>query len=169
MQQPSKLMPAVWGGVIIAVLSAVPVLNIINCACCAGTMLGGVAAVYIYRKQMDPNSTMYMNDGAILGLLAGVFGAIIGTGLSYLFGGFSMEWLRHIAEAADDPEIDEMLEQLAPVLFSKGIILVSLVMNLIIDCLFGMIGALIGVAIFGKPQVPPAPTWQQPPQPPAQP
>ncbi len=164
MQPPSKLMPAVWGGVVMAVLSCVPILNFINCACCAGVILGGMAAVYLYRKQTDPAMPISMNDGAIVGLLAGVFGAFIGTAISYLFGGFSMEWLRRLAETADNPELDEMIDQMAPLLFSKSIIFLSLVMNLIIDCLFGLIGGLIGVNLFGKPQTPAAPSYQMPQQ-----
>ncbi len=39
--QPSKLMPAVWGGVLIGVISGVPGLRLINCMCCLGVVGGG--------------------------------------------------------------------------------------------------------------------------------
>jgi hypothetical protein len=50
--QPSKFMPALYGGIIMAVISAVPVVNLVNCFCCAGIMLGGFLAVFFFKKEL---------------------------------------------------------------------------------------------------------------------
>ncbi len=41
---PSKMQPALIGGVILGVLSAVPFVNALNCLCCLWVIAGGVVA-----------------------------------------------------------------------------------------------------------------------------
>jgi hypothetical protein len=163
MSQPSKLTPALYGGLAIGVLSAVPVLNLINCACCAGTILGGMLAVYLYRQQLDGSLPIQMGDGALLGLMAGIFGALLGSALTAIIGGFSMEYLQKLLETLDNPELNQVLEQFGPDFFAKGIFIAAFITSLIADAIFGLIGGLIGVSLFGKPSRPMTPPWQQPP------
>ena len=49
--KPDKLMPALYGGIVIGILSGVPGLNLINCLCCAGIMLGGIVSVYLWDPE----------------------------------------------------------------------------------------------------------------------
>ncbi len=49
-EKPSKLMPALYGGVIMGLISGIPFLNLVNCLCCAGVMLGGFMAVFFTRR-----------------------------------------------------------------------------------------------------------------------
>ncbi len=165
MQQPSKLVPAIWGGVVIAILSSVPVISLINCACCAGVIIGGAVAVYLYRRDLDPRVPMLSSDGALLGLLAGAIGAVMSTAITAALGGLSLEWLKQMAELADNPELDNMIGQFSDSALAQGLIFMVFVVNLITDCIAGMVGGVIGVALFGKAQTPPE--WQQPPAPPA--
>ena len=44
-EKPSKLMPALYGGIIIGLLSGIPFISLINCICCAGVIIGGFLAV----------------------------------------------------------------------------------------------------------------------------
>ncbi len=156
-QQPGKLVPAVWGGLLMGVISGVPVLSWINCACCAGIMAGGVLAVYLFRRQLDVRYHMDMGDGASLGLLAGVFGAIIGTALDQLFARFSYELLQKlITEYVHDPEMEAMMEQLRP---GGGLMKMFAVfgffVRLVMYTVFGLLGGLIGVKLFGQSKTPP--------------
>ena len=155
-QQPSKLMPSIWGGLLIGIIIGVPLLNLINCACCAGIIGGGVLAVYLYRNRVDPATPLNMADGAALGILAGIFGAIIGTVLDGLLGTFTFDFLYKIAEYVDDPEFDEMIEQLNPSVIGPGFFVIGFIFKLVFNCIFGLVGGLLGVSFFGKAKSAPA-------------
>jgi hypothetical protein len=68
----NKLKPALIGGVIVGLLSAIPMVNY---CCCIWAIGGGVVAGLIYIK--DSPNPVPTGDGAIVGALAGVVGAII--------------------------------------------------------------------------------------------
>jgi hypothetical protein len=155
-QQPSKLMPAIWGGVLIGVISGVPLLNFINCACCAGIIGGGVLAVYLFRNHVDPAKPLNMADGAALGILAGIFGAIIGSVLDGLFGTFTFDYLYKISEYMDNPEFNDMIDRLNPKVIGPGLFFVGFVFKLVFNCVFGLVGGLLGVSFFGKAKAAPA-------------
>jgi len=166
-QQPSKLLPAVYGGLIIGVVSGIPFLSWINCACCAGVMAGGFLAVYLFRRNLDSRYHMDMSDGAQLGLLAGVFGAMISTALSQLFMTVSLEMVqKFMALYIKDPDLDALFDQFSPEKFAHGWMLFSFVLSLVIYSIFGLIGGLIGVSMVGKSR---QPYYQQtqPPMPPS--
>ena len=40
------------GGLVAAVLNSIPILNFINCFCCAGIMLGGAVALVYYDRSI---------------------------------------------------------------------------------------------------------------------
>ena len=85
-EKPSKLMPALYGGVIMGVISGIPFLNLVNCLCCAGVMLGGFMAVFFYQKDLTPEKGPLTNSDSLqLGALAGVFGALVGLVLTVIF------------------------------------------------------------------------------------
>ena len=149
-KQQSKLVPAVWGGLLIGVISGVPVLNFINCACCAGVIAGGILAVYIYRNNIDPTEPLIMGDGAVLGLLAGVFGAVIGSILDGLFGVMTYDFLLKASEYIDDPELKGILESFDPKIMGPGIFILGFLFDLVIDCVFGLLGGLLGIALLVK-------------------
>src|SRR5918996_1366209 len=79
MPRAPKLQPALYGGLFIGVLSALPFVNIANC-CCLWVIGGGVLATYLMQQNFPYPITAA--DGALVGLLAGVFGGIIGAVLS---------------------------------------------------------------------------------------
>src|SRR3954471_3171197 len=76
---PPRLHPAVFGGLFIGVLSALPLINLANC-CCLWVIGGGVLATYLLQQNYPlPVSAA---DGALVGLLAGLVGGVIGVMLS---------------------------------------------------------------------------------------
>lgn len=151
MQNQNKLMPALSGGVAIGLISSVPVLNFLNCACCAGVMFGGALAVYMFRRQVGPAVTLYSRDGIELGLLAGVFGAVITFLLSTIIGVGSMEFLQELATYTDDPEFERLMNEFNPMLMQRGFALVAFGVSLVINTIFGLLGGLLGIAFFGRP------------------
>src|SRR5215510_12341801 len=73
---PQKLQPALYGGVFIGVLSALPLIQAGNC-CCLWIIGGGVLATYLLQQNHPyPVSAA---DGALTGLLAGITGGVIAT------------------------------------------------------------------------------------------
>jgi hypothetical protein len=150
-QQPSKLMPAVYGGLLIGIVSGVPFLSWINCACCAGVMAGGILAVNLFRRDLDPRYHMDMGDGAQLGLMAGVFGAIVATALSQVFATVSFEMVRKIISTyVQDPEMEALFDRFRPDSFARGLIFIGFLINLVFYSIFGLIGGLIGISWYGK-------------------
>ncbi|MBI5476484.1 MAG: hypothetical protein HY964_07075 [Ignavibacteriales bacterium] len=174
-QKPDKLIPSLYGGVIMAVISAIPFLNFINCFCCAGIMLGGFLGVFFYKNNFTPGTPpLTSGDCLAVGALSGVFGAVIGTLLAYaslmlfgnIMGEFLFDMIRNMNLEIPQEALDAMEESM-----SAGLTFVSmfmqLIMNLVIDSIFGLLGGLIAYSVY-KPKgviTPPAP---MPPPPPVQ-
>jgi len=161
-EKPSKLMPALYGGIIIGVISGIPYLSFVNCLCCAGVLFGGFMAVFFYNKDLTPAMPPLTGGDAIqLGALAGLIGAIVGSVIM----GLVMVTVGNVAgEALYDllmsfyetvgildqmpPEaVDQMYEQMT----SAQLDPMTIVMSLVIDPLFGLLGGLIGYAVY-KPK-----------------
>ncbi|MDZ7723321.1 MAG: hypothetical protein U5R06_11090 [candidate division KSB1 bacterium] len=147
-----KLLPAVWGGVTIGILSGVPVLNFINCACCSGILIGGALSVYLYRRQVGPECPSEDGEGASLGLLAGLFGAVLATLLSLVIQPFSQDIIYQIQNYTNDPDIENMLNHINPEMLAKSFTLIAFISSLVINSLFGLLGGVIGIGIWGKPK-----------------
>ena len=156
-----RLQPALLGGAFIGVMSALPIVNAGNCCCCLWVLAGGALAVYL-RKQ---NSTLPVTaaEGALVGLLAGVIGGVVGSILNIpiqmMVGPMQQEWMGRIASGNEDmpPEVREMIDRMASggALGAAGIFM-SL-MNIVMSTIFGMLGGLLGVAIFNRNTPPQSP------------
>lgn len=131
-----KIKPALLGGLIVGVLSAIP---FINYCCCIWTLGGGALAAFLYIKSSP--TPVSIGDGAVVGGLAGVFGGII-----YLIIGLPIALLFGIAA---------MQEQLTrsgmEVPFSGTVLaIVGSIVGAIILALLTLLGGILGVAIFEK-------------------
>ena len=142
----NKLKPALLGGLIVGVLSAIP---FINYCCCIWTIGGGVLAAFLYVKGSP--TPVKMGDGAMVGGLAGVVGGVIYFVLSLpiniFFGMAAMQ---------------EQLYRSGVHLPFSGFVLVILtsIVGAIILAVLTALGGIIGVAIFEKRKdgaVPPPP------------
>ncbi len=158
-------MPALYGGLIIAGISAIPGLNLINVCCCAGILSGGFLAVFFYKQELTPEmDPLTSNDCVRLGAFAGVIAAIAGTMISMavmlIFGNIALEMMMKIVHRmnVELPEnVEQMIQQGMEEKISFFGMVLSLFMNLIIDVLFSTLGGLIGWSVF-KPKL------QYPPQ-----
>ena len=173
-EKPSILLPALYGGVVIGFLIGIPILNYVNACCCAGVLIGGALSVFFYKKDLMPDMPpLESSDAVKLGALAGAIGGVFGTVLGQLI------QLTSGTDAASemDKAIDEMssrpgtegaiqfMEMIRSFMESPFFLLVGLIFSVVLCTLFGLLGGLIGYAIF-KPK-------QQmmnamPPQPPTQ-
>jgi len=158
---PLKLQPAIYGGLFIGVLSALPFVNLGNCLCCMWVVGGGVLATYL--MQQNHPYPVAAADGALVGLLAGVAGGVLAgllaIPIAMVMGPFQQRFVESIAANPDVPEqYRELLGNMgrggALGLFGLAVALV----NVVIYSVFAMLGGLLGVALFKKKDQPPAGT-----------
>jgi hypothetical protein len=173
---PSKLQPALLGGVAIGVLSALPVVNLVNACCCAWVIFGGGLAAYLMQQNYPAPITA--GDGAIVGLLAGIFGAVVGSVLSIpiamAVGPFQAEMLERMLENARDmpPEVRELFERMSTGAAGTAMLgvafIASLLFALFFYSIFGLLGGVLGAMVFrsNTPPPPPPPSGFVPPPPP---
>jgi hypothetical protein len=170
---PSKMRAAAMGGLALGAASAVPVVNFLNCACCSLVVLGGVLSAHLYLKNAPPAAEPPWGDVAIVGLLAGLIGAVVTAVLSlpFAFLGTGMGMYTAMQEAAAEADLPEPLRSMLATAGSgtlaMGMILVSFVLNLFVYSLFSTLGALLGAALFGRRSRPVPPAPLAPPPPPA--
>ncbi len=159
-QKNDKLMPALYGGLLIATIWAVPGLNFLNGLCCAGVMLGGFLAVLLYHRERGEGAAPMVKDDCLqLGIYAGVIAAVAGVIMQYLvnamFGDVMVEMMLRIVERMEvdlPAEYYEMIEtaktaERNPVSFILDIVFMGMV-----NSLFAVIGALIGWKVFRSQQ-----------------
>ena len=161
---PARLQPAFFGGLFIGVLSALPFINVGNCCCCLWVLCGGALTTYL--MQQNHPYPLKVEDGLLGGLIAGVIGGAIAAFLSIplqmAMGDFQARLLERIASNPDVPEeTRRMLENIA---FRSGAVgvmrVVSALIGICVDAVFGMLGGLIGIALFKKKDIPPAGTTE---------
>lgn len=149
-KKPSKLMPAIWGGLLIGFLSGIPYFAWINCACCSGVIAGGFLAVYLYRNELENGGPLNTSDGAALGLFAGLLGALVAGILETLFAELAMETFYKFADYIQNTELEEWIYQVDPKNLGRGIALAKFFTNFVMFPIFGLTGGIIAVAIFSK-------------------
>jgi hypothetical protein len=172
----SKLRPALIGGAALGAASAIPPISMLNCACCALVIGGGVLAAYLYLKKQPPAPQAPYGDGAILGLMAGAIGAVVATILSipvqlimatFLDPAQQAEQLRQALEQFDMPaSVEQFVLSMASPSLNAVKLLTGLGVNLVVFGIFAMLGGIIGVAIFHKKGKPYVPASIEPPPPP---
>ena len=162
----SKLQPALLGGLLIGVLSALP---FVSACCCLWVVAGGVLTTYLLQERSP--AAVNTGDAVVAGLLAGLIGAIVSTLVGQLIAlapgmGIADGIDRFMGRGDVGPELAGALEkvrELPPVLFA----VIGLLATMVIYPIFSMLGALLGVAIFKKTPPPPPPGTVEvlPPQP----
>src|SRR4051794_36719437 len=75
MPKASLTQPAIFGGLVMGVLSALPIVSAGNLCCCLWIVSGGVVAAYLLQQNQPAPITQ--GDGALVGLLAGLAGAFV--------------------------------------------------------------------------------------------
>jgi hypothetical protein len=150
--------PAFIGGAVMGVLSALPLVNLANC-CCLWVITGGIVAAYLL--QQNQSTPISAGDGAVVGLLAGLAGAVItfvvSVPLSLMMGPAQQAMAQRALEmgAQVPPEIREVLENAGN---SGGFGLAGTILfqffflciMLFVGSIFSTLGGLLGVAMFAK-------------------
>ena len=153
-----RLQPALYGGLFIGVLSALPLINIGNCCCCLWVLMGGALAVYL-RQQNSPYGVP-ASEGALVGLLAGLIGGVVAGLLSIplqaMTSGFQQQIMERILSSNPEmpAEARDAMERWAT---GSALQTVGALINVVVFTIFGMLGGLLGVAVFKKNAPPPPP------------
>jgi len=152
--------PALIGGVVTGVLSAVPFVNFGNCLCCMYVWVGSILAAYLLFKDYAGGT---LGDGALVGLFSGICAAVVMMPISLvsslLFD--PMEFLTEFMLRILPPEVlesipEDAFEQMtgASVQITVASIIIQFFFSLAIFALIGTLGGLIGAAIFRKKEQP---------------
>jgi hypothetical protein len=155
----SKLQPALLGGLVLGLLSALPIVNMGNACCCLWVIAGGVTAAYLLQNSQAASITA--GDGAAVGFLAGVVGAIVWQALAIpvtiLMGPLQARMLERLLSTGELPDnmrqVFESLQQNAG--FSIARFVLGSVFTLFVSVIFSTVGGLLGAALFRK-NLPPA-------------
>jgi len=178
LEKPNKLRIALICGAVIGVVSATPGLSLINCCCCAGVWLGGLLAMYLYKKEFTEGMPpLESSDALMLGLMAGVVGAFAAVLVNVLilvtFGPIEAELVRSISGKVLDrmseqgslpaDMVETLKDQIEASIKDSGRmsnIFGGLFITLIVYPIFTILGALLGFSIF-RPKTPAQTTLAQ--------
>ena len=157
--------PAIVGGLVVGVLSALPIISAGNLCCCLWVVSGGAVAAYVLQQSQPMAITQ--GDGAFAGLLAGIAGAFVYLALSipitFLIAPMQREIMQRIGENAGrvPPEFREYLS----VATGPGVQLtVGFLFMLVVGSIFSTLGGLLGAVLVRK-QLPPGTVDITPPPP----
>ncbi len=144
------------------VLSALPLIAAGNC-CCLWVIGGGLVAAYVL--QQNQSTPITPADGALVGLLAGLIGAVVQMALSIpiglLVGPMERAFVQRILEMAGTmpSEMRDALERYGREDQGAATFIVvrmfSLMAFLFIGAIFSTLGGVLGAAIFKKSTPPP--------------
>lgn len=156
-ERPDILKASLIAGAIAGVLSGLPLIGMVNLCFCLWIILGGILSSYILTSGFP--QPVKSGDNAISGLLAGIFAAIISFFISIPFMAVSSKLMGRIFDSlfkAYGEGVPPALEEALSKGFSVTLIpfyVAGLILNMVIYGLFGLIGGLIGGALFKK-QIP---------------
>jgi uncharacterized iron-regulated membrane protein len=149
-QRPPLFVPALIGGALAGVLSAVPLLN---CLCCLWIIGGAMLAAALWAKAFPVSMTS--GDGALIGAFTGLFAAAAHSLISIPLSAFNSAFFRNIFNrlSAYTDEMPSGWQQwfdqnTGP--FQVAGFFFGLIISAMVFCLLGALGGILGAAMFGK-------------------
>ena len=159
------MQPALVGGLVMGVLTGLPIVSAGNLCCCMWVIGGGVIAAYMLQQNEPMPITTA--DGAAVGLMAGVVGAfvylILSIPISFLVAPMEREIVQRFVERMGEmpPQFRELAARGAGTGFR---LIMGFILWLVVGVIFSTIGGVVGQAVFQK-KLPPG-TIDVTPQPP---
>ncbi len=157
---PNRVKAAAIGGSIAGAASEIPLLNVLNLACCALIVGGALLAVHLALRNEPPTESAPLGAGAAIGALSGVFAAVVGTiisiPLTLLVGNMAQQGIETFLESSEAIQIEglprDLLESLTA--SSEGLVLsallLGLVFSLVLYTVFATLGGILGASLFHK-------------------
>ena len=143
--------PAFIGGLVGGVLSALPIIAGANLCCCLWVVSGGLVAAYVL--QQNQAAPIARADGALVGLLAGVAGAlvylVVSIPINLLVTPFERQMFQRLAETMGNmpPQFQDYARAsvVGPVRAILGFVIM-----LCVGVIFSTLGGLLGAVIFAR-------------------
>lgn len=143
--------PAIIGGLVMGVLSALPLISTANLCCCLWVVAGGVVAAYVL--QQNERAPITPGDGATVGFMAGIVGAVVYLLLSipitFVVAPLQRQAVDQLVDSGSlPPEFREYLSA-----YAGGVLgaVVGFFMMLVAGIIFATTGGLVGALVFKKP------------------
>ena len=147
-----KRQPALVGGLVVGVLSALPLISAGNLCCCLWVVSGGVVAAYLL--QQNQTTPITQGDGALVGLLAGIVGAfvylLLSIPITLLVAPMERLVLQRILESTGDMPLE--FREYARAYVGGGFrVAIGFALMLFVGSIFSTLGGLLGAVFFAKP------------------
>jgi len=158
----NRLLPVIWGFLVMTLISVTPLINFINLFFCAGIILGGVAGVFSFNKQLTAlNLSLSFKDAVLIGILSGVLSSIAVSGFNVLTLMYSQanpisESLKMLGDYGKNlpPEVNKQIDNLSREFdkygYSPTLAIFTFISNMLIYPLFGAVGALLAATIINN-------------------
>jgi hypothetical protein len=151
-----KYQPVLVGALVMGVLSALPLISVGNVCCCLWVICGGIAAAYVLQQgQVEPITPA---DGAFVGFLAGLAGAvvyvIVSLPIDIVIGPMEREMVQRWVENMGGAEGFRDYAQRANVIAAPIRAFIGFIFMLFIGAVFSTAGGVLGALMFKKPPVP---------------
>jgi hypothetical protein len=142
------LISALIAGVVIGLLGNLPLLNLVNCILCLWVWLGGILAVWLYRRYQRGGAGLSIAQGAGLGALSGLIGALVGVVVFAITSSVTMPLMNSLAQALQIEGDLPFQSGGIGAIVSQAIFF--LILDLVLYPIFGAIGGLIAASLFWK-------------------
>jgi len=149
-QRPPLFVPALIGGTAAGVLAVIPFLN---CLCCLWIIGGAMLAASLWAK--DCPTSLSAGEGALIGAYTGVFAAIahtlVGIPMAAVNARFFLRMFERLSDYTNELPQDwrQWLDQSVGSFTLAGFFL-NLIITAAVFCLLGVLGGILGAALFGK-------------------
>ena len=147
----SKTNPVLVGGLVMGVLSALPIISAGNLCCCLWIISGGLVAAYVLQQNQPTPITP--GDGALVGLLAGLAGAgiylVLSIPITFLVAPLQRQVLERLMERANGMP-PEFREYMGGYVGGAVGLMIGFVFMLMVGAVFSTIGGLLGAVLFRK-------------------
>ena len=137
MNTKNLLIASLIGAVVTTFFANVPLVNLVNCLVCLPFWGGPLLATWIYKRQ---TGTMSLNQAISVGVLAGAFAGLLGFLLSLIGMAGASGLVNQLSLYLPQEE--------APSLFTGATALMFTLMGAITNIVFGLVGGMIGAAIW---------------------
>ena len=152
--------PAFVGGLVMGVLSALPIISAGKLCCCLWVVSGGLVAAYLL--QQNQSAPLSAGERALVGLMAGLVGAavhfIVGVPIAILVSPMERAMFASILELGRTmpPEMRGAIESYAVESMNNSVVTLILrrtlllFLMLFVGGIFSTLGGLLGAVVFSK-------------------
>jgi hypothetical protein len=152
------------GGLVMGVLSALPIISVGNACCCMWIVSGGLVAAYVFQQHHP--QPMTAADGALAGLLAGLVGAgiylVLSIPLDIIMAPMERAMMQRFVDMSGNmpPEMRDMFERFGGNTSAGGFAvfmirrIVGFVFMLFVGAIFSTLGGLLGSVLFVRKMPP---------------